>query len=209
MVSGEAPHSVYSFDNVCQKTPVTYSVPNHTGFTYTWTVTGGNIVSAPVDSNVVDIAWNTTGTEHVSLKVDDGANNDISKNYDVSVIAAPSPAINGDAVYCWADTGNVNFNVTLNAGNTYNWELIGGNITGGQGTNQITTDLFNGSDTVIVTETNSSGNGCSWYDTLVVFVNPIPDIEVTADDTLCYNGSTTFTSPTRTRYEVPGDTMWM
>ena len=29
--------------------------------------------------------------------------------------------------------------------------------------------------------------------TITVYVNPQPDIEVTADDTLCYNGSTTFT----------------
>ena len=45
--------------------------------------------------------------------------------------------------------------------------------------------------------------------TITVYVNPQPDIEVTADDTLCYNGSTTFTITNPNTDEVPGDTMWM
>ena len=45
--------------------------------------------------------------------------------------------------------------------------------------------------------------------TITVYVNPQPDIEVTADDTLCYNGSTTFTITNPNTVRGPGDTMWM
>ncbi|MBN2350834.1 MAG: DUF2341 domain-containing protein, partial [Bacteroidales bacterium] len=186
-VSLESPHSYYQFDGFCQYDTIGYSVPDIFD-SYTWKATGGEIVFNIGDS--VNVRWNTAlGSEAIFFKVEKGGESD-SASYNVSVFEAPLPEITGDSVYCWADTTNIVFSVS-NTGNTFFWELIGGNFKSGQGSYQITVDLYNGYDTIIVTETN--GNGCTWYDTLAVFVNSLPDIEVSVDDTLCYDGDAVFT----------------
>ncbi len=79
---------------------------------------------------------------------------------DVSTPAQPSP-INGPTNPCDHETGLI-YNVTNEPGVIYTWTVPSGwNITGGQGTNQITVTAGTAAGIVEVTPSNVGGNGPS------------------------------------------------
>jgi len=98
---------------------------------------------------------------------------------DVTVNPVNNPSISGPATVCQNSTGNVYSTETSMS--YYNWSVTGGNITAGQGSNQITvTWTTPGAQTVNVSYINSYG--CPGSSTAYnVTVNPIPVITVVPD----------------------------
>lgn len=53
-------------DSACSNNIYTYTTPNTSGHTYTWTVAGGSILSGQ-GTNTVTVQWNNTGTAWISV----------------------------------------------------------------------------------------------------------------------------------------------
>jgi hypothetical protein len=89
-----------------------------------------------------------------------------SEILEVTVIAAPQPEITGLTEVCSNVTG-VLYSTPENTGNTYYWEIAGGEITSGAGTSEVMVSWgMPGNGTLSVTE--SSSDGCT--DTAMVEV---------------------------------------
>ncbi len=137
---------------------VTYTTQQVTGATsYAWslaptdagTITG-NTVTATVD-------WNNefSGTATISVAAVNACfTGPVSDNRTVTVSAAPQPFISGDQDVCDWEYGLV-YTTPVADGNTFAWEISGGTITGGAGTNEIIVTWGNpGTGFVKVTESN-------------------------------------------------------
>lgn len=117
----------------------------------------------------------------------------VSSSITLTVNQVPAPVITGQPVACQAAPNTV-YSTPLVQNNTYNWSVIGGEITSGTNTNEIAvtwTEAGNG--TVSVTETNSSS--CSSVMTTFVLVNAAPQPEISGNVELCAGESATYTTP--------------
>lgn len=159
-------------NQACNNSTITYSVPNNTGSTYMWTVTGGTITAGGTTSTVT-VQWVNVGTQTLTV-IETDASGDCSatSTLNVGVTYQPVPAITGDAAPCTQDVRT--YETPSVPGSTYLWTLpsAGGTITSGATSNQITVEwTLSGARTVQVVETN--GN-CTATATLSVTVGKTP-----------------------------------
>jgi hypothetical protein len=169
---------------------------------YTWNVTGGTIAGG-AGTNVITVTWNTVGAQTVSVNYNDanGCTAATATVYNVTVNPLPVPTIAGPAAACVTSTGNV---YTTEAGMTgYLWNVTGGTITAGIGTNVITVTWNTvGAQTVSVNYTN--GNSCTAAAPTVynVTVNPLPVPTITGSASVCVTstGNTYTTQAGMTNY---------
>lgn len=131
------PTSIAGDGSVCIETNSTYSLPNQSGITYTWEVSGGEILSGQGTSAVV-IRWISTGDQKVSVI----ASNDCGKSPTItkqirSTKAPDQPAeIQGETII---PIGQAKYQTTAVDGLNYRWSILGnGKIIAGQGTASIT-----------------------------------------------------------------------
>lgn len=140
-------------------TGVTYSVTDHPGSTYTWTVpAGATIVSGQGTNSIVVDFGNTGGTVSVTESNPFGTGTPSSMN--VVVGDAPvTSSISGNTNVTPGQTG-VTYSVTNNPGSTYTWTVPdGATIVSGQGTSSIVVDFGGSGGAVSVVETNQFGQG--------------------------------------------------
>lgn len=180
---------------------------------YIWNVVGGTITSGGTGTNnTVTVTWTTVGIGTVSVNYTD-ANGCTATNptiFNVTVHPLPVPTITGPLAACQNSTGNV---YSTQTGMTnYIWNVVGGTITGGTGTNSITVTWTTvGTETVSVNYNN--GNGCSAAIPTVfnVTVNPLPVPAITGNTPVCQNSSgnvyTTQTGMTNYIWTVIGGTI--
>ena len=180
---------------------------------YAWNVVGGTITAGgTATDNTVTVTWTTVGTGTVSVDYND-VNGCTAANptvYNVIVNALPVPTITGPTPVCQNSTGNV---YTTQAGMTnYVWVVVGGTITGGQGTNSITVTWTTvGAETVSVNYNDA--NGCTAANPTVynVTVNPLPVPTITGPTPVCLNSSgniyTTETGMTNYTWTISGGTI--
>ncbi len=196
---------------VCPGETQPYAVyPGDAGNTFLWTITPGtdgiewSILSGQGTPSIqVDWANPVAPTVYtVTLRETnpgDGCYTEVSVA--VTVNPAPAPVITGLDVVCEGQTG-VTYSTPNVPGNTYSWVVTGGNITAGDGTNEITvTWTTPGTGSVELTE-SVAATGCSVTVTLPVTVNPLPAPVITGLDVVC-EGQTgvTYSTP-----NVPGNT---
>ncbi len=108
---------------------------------YVWVLTPDDAGTLTANGLEATIAWNTdfTGTASVSLYgVNDCGDGNPSEALEVQVNAVPVPVITGENEVC--DNTSENYSVADFEGSTYTWDLTGGTITNGQGTNMITVE---------------------------------------------------------------------
>ncbi|MGC8866222.1 MAG: hypothetical protein ACP5O2_10945 [Bacteroidales bacterium] len=155
----------------CTGTQGIYSITGSGSSTYAWSVTVQGSITSGVNTNSATINWISAGTATVTVVETIGICS-ATANYSVTVNATPAPSITGVDATCLNSTEV--FEVTLNAGSSYNWSVSGGvSIIGGQGSNQLSA-TFNvaGPQTVTIEET---ANGCTGTDTQNVTVHPLPN----------------------------------
>lgn len=170
-----------------------YAVPAVVGHTYSWTATGGNIVSGQ-GTNAIAVFWNGSGSGSVSLTQTNALGCDTSVSILVTIHPKPNPVIVGVPPFCEWSTGNP-YSVSNNPGSTYLWSVNGGTIASGQGTNAILVDFgTSGPATIQVTETNAFG--CDTTVSISFGVNPNPDPILSGPDTLCaWTTAAVYSSP--------------
>jgi hypothetical protein len=159
----------------------TYNVPFAVSFNWSLNPSTAGILSP--NGTGVTINWSQEFTGVAALSV--SASNECgigssSTPLLITVNNTPIPIISGYSTAClnWPLTYSTN----LNDGSTYIWNITGGNITSGAGTNSITV-MWNssGSQTITVTETNSEG--CSGVAIpFIVAVDPCTNLNPTDNE---------------------------
>lgn len=160
----------------------------------------------PVEAGIViggyfeaDIEWdeNFTGTAYLNAQ---GANQcgvgPVSDDLEISVENTPEPVISGLTLVCKNDQAD--YSVDENAGSTYVWEVVGGDIVSGVGTNTISVVWGNpGNGSVFVTETAAST--CIGYsDYYEVTIDDCPGI----DESISDNGLSLYPNPATSNIEL-------
>jgi hypothetical protein len=128
---------------------------------YAWIVSAGGTITAggTGSSNTVTVSWTTPGPQSVSVNYinTQGCAANTATTYAVTVNPLPVPAISGNSLLCQdlSAVYSTQSNMT-----DYVWNVTGGTITAGAGTNAVTV-LWTaaGSQTISVNYDNS--NGCS------------------------------------------------
>ena len=101
-VTTPAPPTVSGPSTVEPNTSATYSVPTQAGYSYTWTVTGGAIVSG-AGTNTINVQWGVPGAGTVSIIWAAGngcASTPAVTNVTIETVIVPQPQwilVNGDA----------------------------------------------------------------------------------------------------------------
>ncbi len=137
---------------VCETSTTTYFVPD--GFYNSWTATGGTIISGGTGSNFATVQWGTGSTGQITVTREDRTTwpycptttnftVDISDNNPIT-ISGPTPVCS-NSIHTYTSSSNASY--------PHLWEVTGGTILSGLGTNSISvqwgTGLFG---TVSVTE---------------------------------------------------------
>ncbi|QOI98199.1 MAG: autotransporter-associated beta strand repeat-containing protein [Flammeovirgaceae bacterium] len=189
------PSPVVSGDNtVCEgATAVTYSTPFVAGNTYNWVVTGGTIVGSATN-NSVTVDWGAAGSGTLQVTETVGSCSVVTPVYPVTIYPNPSPVISGTNSVCSNQAGVV-YSTPNVIGNTYNWEVVGGSITSGTGTNSITVTWAGaGTGSVKVTETIVV-TGCAVETSpLLVTISPSPVVDAGSNEEICQGTVFNFSS---------------
>lgn len=159
-----------------------YIINGNPNSTYTWTVTGGTLVSGQGSDSII-VNWGGFGTGTVTVfEVTDG--NCPSQPISISVsinllIAVPTGP---DQNICIGQT--VQLGTAVVTGYTYSWSPAFG-LSGTDISNPIVTISSTG--TYIYTLTVSDTAGCSNTDSVSVTINPLPSISISpsTSDTIC------------------------
>ncbi len=165
----------------------TYSTPDNSeeGNTYEWSVLGGEITSGQGTAEIT-VEWDVEGLGLVSVTETSEYGCAATDNYSIIIYPNPDPEITGNDETC-EYTQNLVYSVEAGTGFTYTWEVFGGEIVDGQGTNEITVDAGADGD-MDISITVTSDHGCVGYDDFEVTVYPDPVPEISGDNELCANG---------------------
>jgi hypothetical protein len=139
---------------------VTYSIPNDSGATFSWSVPSNAVIVSGQGTNSIVVDFGTQGGT-VEVTETNSFGSAVS-SATVAVGNAPvTQTISGPANVV-SGTNGVNYSVSSNSGSSYTWTIpSGAAIVSGQGTNSIVVDFGTQGGTVGVTETNSFGSAVS------------------------------------------------
>jgi hypothetical protein len=174
---------------VCNGSTQNYNVTNVGGQNYTWTVTGGTIVSG-AGTSAINVQWTTVGTQTVAVTITTaGTSCSTSLTRNVAVEDQPAPAITGTSPVCTGTT--TSYSTPAVAGHTYQWTLSGGGtaVSGTTSNSYSVNWTTAGTHTVTVTQRNASAN-CQATATMNVVVDQTPTQTAISGPAVVCNGST-------------------
>ncbi|MBL0102327.1 MAG: PKD domain-containing protein [Bacteroidetes bacterium] len=192
VVDVQIPNAITGPDTVCANTPFFYStLPNMTGVTYTWNVTGGTLIP-PINGSSVAISWNPGGgtvSVYQTLTAAPGCVSSSSATFTVNTWPAfPLPTItSSQPIVCLKSTVTYSIPPALISNGTYTWSVVpstAGNIMTANGTNTITIKWVDASITPIYVKLKI--NRC-YEDSVMLPINllalpPVPSISYTPAD---------------------------
>ncbi|MBX2966676.1 MAG: PKD domain-containing protein [Cyclobacteriaceae bacterium] len=176
---------ISGLDVVCANDAgVVYSTPESPGNTYTWSVSGGSIVSG-AGTHSITVNWGPAGAGTIAVTeiVPSSSCITVTPVYPVTINPTPTPVISGDNTVC-ANEQNVVYTSPFTVGNTYSWNVTGGTIVGSSTNNTVTVDWgVAGPGTLILTET--VGGCTSVTPAYNVTINPNPTPVITGNNNVC------------------------
>lgn len=185
--------SVNTFNNINGNTNTcfglsNYQVPLDTGLNYSWSLSGGGVLSS--NANTAGIIWDSVGTHSLLLESSSGCSNVLF----VSVNTSPGKisGIIGDTAIC---TGTSAFSLQPKSGENYVWFTKNGAgiTTTPTGNNAFINFANEGVDTVNIIASNNCGAGPVYKKAISVFKAPnLPTIS--GDSIVCSGSSTIFSS---------------
>jgi hypothetical protein len=139
---------------------VTYSIPNDSGATFSWSVPSNAVIVSGQGTNSIVVDFGTQGGT-VEVTETNSFGSAVS-SATVAVGNAPvTQTISGPANVV-SGTNGVNYSVSSNSGSSYTWTIpSGAAIVSGQGTNSIVVDFGTSGGTISVTQTNAFGSANS------------------------------------------------
>ncbi|HEY9116154.1 MAG TPA: YCF48-related protein [Bacteroidales bacterium] len=137
-----------------------------------WTLSPANAGTIESDGMTATISWNSAfeGTASLTVLAENSCGTGpVSGALEILVFSSPSPEITGTDMVC--KNHEETYSTIGNEGNTYGWEVIGGTITEGEGTHEISVLWGDtpGMGYVILNE--SLEFGCSAVDSLFVTID--------------------------------------
>jgi hypothetical protein len=169
-------------DTACAFTNEIYTTATLANHSYSWNVTGGDIISVSNQPSVT-IKWSQAGTGNVSVTVTNLDGCDSTQVMTVQVIGTPQPVISGADSVC---VGTLSpYNTANIAGSSYTWQVTNGSITGAanQSSVSIQWPLTAAVGSLSLTVTNSSG--CDTAIAKTVDVNAKPAPVIAGIDSVC------------------------
>ena len=167
-----------------------YSVPQVTGHTYSWTPTiKGNIIGSQT-GNAINVRWNVQGTDTLKLRQTNSTTGCFKDTtLVVTINPSPFPKITGISSVC-VDKAPETYSVELVSGNTYQWFAPSkGTIDGGASGNSVKIRWTSqGMDTLKIRETNPQ-TGCIKDTFIVVTIQALPLPIITGQKTACLNST--------------------
>jgi gliding motility-associated-like protein len=167
-----------------------YSVNGRAGSTYTWTVTGGTLISGQ-GTPTVTVNWPaSTGNGSINV-VETSSKGCVGINNSRTVVLQAKPlsnSISGDNIPCEGDK-SITYTVNNNSGNTFIWTVTGGTIISGGTSNQINVNWgASGSGRIVVIEYTSGG--CPGDSNILnVSIRPKPILNAGQDRSICDPGA--------------------
>ncbi len=172
------PDSIIGPPLVCQNNSATYMVDTIPGYSFTWTVTNGSIVSGQ-GSTTIGVNWPTVGAGTVSvIGVSDCGCPSVSIDTSITIIPVPSADAGFDTTICFGDTVQIGGSPTGPPGTTYLW-TPNSNMSDSTTANPFVWP--SSTTTYVVTVDNGT---CTNSDTITVTVG-IPNLDAGVDTVLC------------------------
>ncbi|HEY9116153.1 MAG TPA: T9SS type A sorting domain-containing protein [Bacteroidales bacterium] len=143
-----------------------------------WTLSPENAGEISSDGMSATIMWNTAfeGDALLSVLAENSCGEGpVSDALEILVMSSPAPDVMGDDLVCKEEVSI--YSTTVNEGSNYEWEAIGGTITSGEGTHEITVTWGNTPGMAYVIVNESLELGCSAVDTLAVTIDDCTGIE--------------------------------
>ena len=163
-------------NKVCALTSGTvYSTASNISNTYEWTVTGG-IIQSGAGTNQIIVNWgiNTDGNVIVTEKT---THNCLASDTKVVIVnPLPETVISGNSSGCKGD--NTSYSTPAVAGNSYTWNIFGGIITSGTGTNQVQVSWNDAGVNNISVIESIDATLCSTSKTSAVTINNLVSVPV-------------------------------
>ena len=161
---------------------------------YVWTFTGGAFVGGGNGFDYIDIQWNSTGSQTVtvSYRNSDGCDPAAPSSQNVTVNSLPVISIAGNEDVCLNSTETYS---TQTGMTNYSWNVVGGSIQSDDGNGTITV-LWNtiGNGTVSVNYENAAGCDAATDEQLAINVHPLPTPTISGNDPVCLNAIETYTT---------------
>ncbi|MCD4735569.1 MAG: PKD domain-containing protein, partial [Bacteroidales bacterium] len=212
LIDGPLDDFILSADTVCLNTPVSFTNISAGGSSFTWDFSDGTTSSL---TNPPDHMYDSPGTYVVTLTAADmgagrwviiqnppsevlvpcGCTDTITKI--VVVLPGNGPVIDTDCCFGTLCPGDTSSFCTPAVCTTYNWNVTGGSIISGAGSDCITVvwnTVYSGPTTVSLTLPGCGAAPCPGITTIEVPVL-YPDLPVTGPSTLCAGASGSYSLP--------------
>ena len=175
--------------SVCSGSTVTYTFtqPVFPGANYVWTVTAPGVLQAGQGTNTITVKWNSPGSGTVSLAVQSSCPPGPVTPMNVVVNALPTASIGIPSPLCIGAP----LTFTGAGGVTYNWSFPGaGNV---NLTNQsVPVVTYNATGNFGSSLSIIDANGCTANTNVTFTINPLPLVNVTANEICNFPASVTF-----------------
>ncbi|MFT7611555.1 MAG: gliding motility-associated-like protein [Parvicellaceae bacterium] len=145
----------------------------------TLTASGGGTYSWSTGSTASSIVVNPTTDSTYAVTVSIGTCSDVATQT-ITVNTAPTGSVTGSNVVCLGDTATL----TASGGTTYNWN------TGGSSSSEVVSPSTATTYEAYVED----ANGCIDTVQFLVNVNPLPNISISGNDSICIGDSTVLTA---------------
>jgi len=159
---------------VCVGSTYSYSLPEITAVTYTWSIVGGEILTGQGKSKI-EVKWTSVGVQQLGLIQENTCGTSALIVQPVTITSAPaqSGTIQGNTI---VGLGIQTYEISSQPEVNFQWEISGGGIIQqGQGSNRVKVNwLSEGVQTLKVTPQNECNDGPA--QTLAVNVNIITSI---------------------------------
>ncbi|MBI1223592.1 MAG: hypothetical protein GC180_13400, partial [Bacteroidetes bacterium] len=122
-------------DTACENKIYNYSITPAAGETYAWTVSGGSIIGSTTGDNI-NVLWAGPGTGTVTVTQTSAFGCDSTVTDSVTIVQTPKPVIvlPNDST---CQNKIANYSVTAVAGETYVWNVSGGQFVGDSTSNSV------------------------------------------------------------------------
>ena len=171
--------------SVCQNSLQSYSTPGVAGNTYSWSVTGGNIIRSGATTPNVTVEWTLPGTYQLTVAETNTFGCVALNRINVTVNELPNVTISASGLTTFCQGGDVTLSAPIGYA-SYVWST-------GEVGRQI---VVRTTGTYFVTVTD--GNGCSNQSnsiTVNVFPSQLPIVTLSGPTTFCEGGNVTLTAP--------------
>jgi gliding motility-associated-like protein len=174
--------SISGLDNICENNTGTYSTAAQAGISYTWSASGGSMISAS-NANPVSVHWGNVSPGTVFLKGVNLSGCDTTISKPVTIIVKPKPTISGPLTACEFVSVN-NYSVVPQIGHTYSWQVTGGKLLNGDFTPDITVNWgAAGTGRILLKETNEYG--CDTTISIAIRIQGLPKPKILGKDSIC------------------------